>query len=197
MIGGLLAAFAAFHRKGQDCCMRELVRLFLDIWLLRRGPQDVPHSHQLAQLLVAGVLGLQLVLLILMEVDHHLLGQLIYGLVWTLGAPWLLLALRNRQSRYVQTLSARCGVGMIYLILFAPAWMIALGVDTSDPEVKPEPIQMLALWVGLGLTVWHLIVSGHIWRHALGVPMFLGTMISIALFTSNVLLNRLLFPGPA
>jgi hypothetical protein len=173
--------------------MRAFLRLFLDIWMLRRGPQDVPYSMQLARGLVLLLLGLQWILLILLEVEEQQLLQLVYSLIWMLGAPWLLLRLRDRQTRYVQTLTAKCGVGLLYLVLFAPMLMIARSIDTTTPDVSPEPLQIIAVWGVLGLTVWHLIVSGHIWRHALGVPMFLGTMISIALFTSNVLLSRMLF----
>ncbi len=173
--------------------MRVFLRLFLDIWLLRRGPQDVPYSIPLARSLVLLVLGLQWILLILLEVESQPLLHLVYSLIWILGAPWLLLRLCDRQSRYIQTLSARCGVSLLYLVVFAPMLLIARGIDTTTPEVSPEPLQIIAVWAVLGLTVWHLIVSGHIWRHALGVPMFLGTVISIALFTSNVFLSRMLF----
>lgn len=175
--------------------MAALLRLFLDLWLLRRGPQDVPYSLPLTRTLVLGMLGAHALLLMLLEPPHPLLPQLLYALLWMLGVPWLLLKLRGHESRYLQTLAAKCGVGLLYLAVFAPAILITREIDPSaSAENPPTTLQMLAVWGVIGLTVWHLIVSGHIWRHALGLPGFFGTMIAVALFVSNVLLARMLFP---
>ena len=176
--------------------MRGLLESLIAICLLRRGPQDLPYSPALARQLVVVLLALQAVFLLLLDEQERLPGQMVYGLAWILLPAWILLRLRGLQARYVQTLSAKCGVGLLYLLVLMPLALALRTVDTSAPDVRPEPWQILAFWGVVGVTVWHLMVSAHIWRHALSLPRFLGTVIAIGLFVANVMLGRLLF-GPA
>ena len=43
------------------------------------------------------------------------------------------------------------------------------------------------------LTGWRLLVAGHIWRHALGVPMPVGVLIVVGLFLAELVLQAGLF----
>lgn len=173
--------------------MRGLLDTLVAICLLRSGPQDLPYSPRLARQLVLVLLVAQAVFLLLLDEQERFLGQMIYGLAWILLPAWLLLQLRGLQTRYVQTLTAKCGVGLLYLVVLVPLALALRTVDTTTPDVRPEPWQVLAFWGFVGVTVWHLAVSAHIWRHALSLPRFLGTVIAIGLFVANVMLGRLLF----
>lgn len=91
---------------------------FLDIALWRKGPQDLPASTALAALalfayMVAGFVRMRLfaldqsTALLFICIDALMLG----------GWLWLVLAFFGRRQRFVQTLTATVGVGLLVLLL--------------------------------------------------------------------------------
>ena len=154
--------------------MRALFELFLDICLLRKGPQDMPASPMLLQLtlLSYGISGILIPLLdvsltlslLLTGLDLALLTSLAYGL----------LALRDYRPRFVQTLTALLGTGTLLQLLALPL-LFLLKQETVDASA---PAWLVLLW--LGLFIWGIVIMAHILRHALSTSLGVGVLYSLA-----------------
>src|SRR6516225_11291076 len=83
--------------------MSEFIRLFTQIALLRRGPQDLPASGLLLALTVAGYLAVNFVVSIFLPPDARWRETLAVGTVFTLVWYVLLLQLVGRPERTLQT----------------------------------------------------------------------------------------------
>ena len=174
-----------------------LLRLMLELCLLRRGPQDLPHSPALAQGLVLLGVGVDLLLLRWLDEGDDPLLQIACSLGLLLVLPWILLALRQRTERYVQTLSAFAGTGILFSLVYVP---IALKSAALPPPVAgqaPSGEQLLIAWAALLVVGWKLAINGHIWRHALDWPRAAGLLLAVGLFLAEVGLMRSLFAGGA
>ncbi|MBP6693309.1 MAG: hypothetical protein KA162_12790, partial [Xanthomonadales bacterium] len=53
--------------------------------------------------------------------------------------------------------------------------------------------QVVLGWLSLALLAWKLVVSGHVLRHALDVPLRIGVLIAAAFLAAEVVLNLALF----
>src|SRR5882724_11581851 len=97
-------------RTRDSMLMRELLRLFIQIALLRRGPQDVPASRMLLPATVLGYFIVNgVVSAVLPPIPGAWLPQLavevLFMLVWYVA----LLRIVNRPERLVQTATAMFG----------------------------------------------------------------------------------------
>ncbi|MGY6518831.1 MAG: hypothetical protein ACXIUZ_08955 [Lysobacteraceae bacterium] len=169
--------------------MPELAARVRDLCLFRIGPQDLPYSLPDARLLSA-----LLMLLAGVGLAGHgvavvdMLPRLLLALAFLLLPAWLLLRLRGRPERYVQTLTAIAGVGVLYNLLVLPLAMLVQGADP-----RSSPVAGLLAWLVIALTFWRIAVSGHIWRHALDIPFAFGALLASVLFMAQILLVRWLF----
>jgi hypothetical protein len=169
--------------------IRPLVQLGL-LCLLRLGPQDLPYSTRLllqwlglllcVQALAAGALGA--------PQDLPLRLLLSFGLL--LGPAWLLLGFLDLRARYVQTVSAFAGSGLLFSVLAIPAALLLRGLSPESAEQGVTAAQGLGVWLLLGMTVWKLVVDSHIWRHALGCPPPVAIGLTLALFLIELLAVR-------
>lgn len=173
--------------------MSELLRLLVGICLRRLGPQDLPHSVPLLRgLLLAGV-GLQVLFSLLLR-DGIAPERLLLSVLLTLGLPWLVLRWRQRGERYVQTLSALLGTGILFSLAMAPLLWFSVGMPAPSPDVPPTPLQAFVSIGAICLVAWKIAVDGHIWRHALNWPMALGVMLSLLLFLLELGIEQMVFP---
>lgn len=162
-----------------------LIRLFYDICLLRKGPQDVPASMLLLGLVVAANLGLGLVLSWpdlgwVESLLQSTTGALVLG-----GFLWAALMLSGKAPRFLQTAIAAFGCDTFVSAIAFPllAW------SQIDPDMKGA--------VGLPLMVlmlWQISVIGHILRHALSVPLVAGLGLALAYTVVSYSLIMALFP---
>lgn len=143
--------------------MRALLDLFLDICLLRKGPQHLPPSSILLKLaLVAyGLSGLLLLLvsvalptaLLLTLLDLGLLAGLTYGVLYGFGYG----------MRFVRTLAALAGSGTLLQLIALPL-SVWLNQEAARHELSGLPS---LLW--LALLGWSIAIMTHILHHALSV----------------------------
>lgn len=172
--------------------MLSLVRLYTDIALLRRGPEDLPASlFLLVATVVANFLvnfGVSLVLPPIAGPWHmHLVADIVFTLVWCAA----LLRVFGRPERYLQTTTAVFG----YQAVLAPLWIATawLAGRFQDDELWLVPVAI----VGLGMLAWMLAANGRILRSALEQPMTvcIGLVLLQTFVGQLVLLG--LFPAPA
>jgi hypothetical protein len=157
--------------------VQQFLRIFLDIVLWRRGPQDLPASGLLLAVSVAGyalVSAVQLVLLgesvatwvFFLVVDPLLLGS------WV----WLVLRLYGHAERYLQTASAVFGTGAVLgLGLYLPLQLIVTGLG-------PEPAPGIAQGLALLLVVTFALVTGRIIKLATESNLFTGIAVALTYF---------------
>lgn len=170
--------------------MFPLIRVFFDICLFRRGPQDLPTSGFLLYL----TLATHAVSSFLLSLGNHptataamagitdtaLLAALTLSLLYTHG----------RMVRIPQTLAALAGSGtLLGLIALPPTyWLFSLRDTGSDQTL---PILLL-----LALIVWSLVVMGHIIRSALSTRLIIGLVVAVLFYWIAVSIQGTLFPPP-
>jgi hypothetical protein len=165
--------------------MRELIRLYMQIALLRRGPQDLPASTLLLVITVLAYLGVSLLAdAVLPSVKgestwpEQLLIDTVFTLVWYVA----LLRLVGRPERTLQTVTAVFG---LQALLAAPevafAWVMRRYIEDSTWQV---PI----ICLGLLLLAWLIAANSYIVKVALEW----SSMASVALVILQILAGQLL-----
>lgn len=173
--------------------MQELIRLYFDIALWRRGPRDVPASFPLLVLVAVPYLvtsGVQSALMYPAEGPGGALARAGADLAMTVVLFWIVLAVARRGHRYVQTLSALLGTGT--LLALPMLGLLLLGRQVPNGS----PLEFLVSLASLPLLVWALFVIGHIVRSALEAPLATGMAVAMSYFVVSYLLLVQLFPGP-
>lgn len=164
-----------------------LIRLFLNICLFAKGPQDLPASGLLLGLAVLSY-GLIGTVLLLLDADPVAAGLQVL-LEGFLLAAFLcgVLFLSGKLARWLKTAIALFGCDALISTLALP---ILIWLD-----FHPDAQMVFLLLVTLML--WHLLVVSHIFRHALSVPFLAGFVLAFAYtsMTYQVLLS--LFPRAA
>src|SRR5690606_21347031 len=138
------------------------LRQLLDLLRLRIGPQDLPFSIPLARALVVLSLAFDLATGALLGAGASLVPRLLLSAALLLGVPWLLLAWRNRGNRYVQTLSALAGTGVLFKLAMLPLALLILDLPMPETPEQLQPAQVLVGWATLALLSWRIVVNAHI-----------------------------------
>lgn len=151
--------------------MRALLRFFVDLALLRRGPQDLPAS--VALLVVLAVLNLLIGTIngvALFGGVQAAFGANLIDLVLTLVMVLALVQLRGHAARWQQTVTAFLGLGALAggIMLFVRSPAQALGITE------------LAVLIDLVLAVWLHVALGNVLRHALEIPLMAGVIIVLS-----------------
>ncbi|MGB5179584.1 MAG: hypothetical protein WBP44_12745 [Gammaproteobacteria bacterium] len=153
--------------------MLQLIRVWFDICLFRRAPQDLPASGFLLGVSLC-CYGLVSVLVSLQSYTFSmavLLTAVDLGLLAVFA--WSLLYLQKKTARLNQTLSALAGTGSLMGLIALPLLLTIAPDAASDPV--PAPLQ--SLW--LLLLLWNLFIMAHIIRHALSSSFAIGFGISL------------------
>jgi len=169
-----------------------LLRLLVDLCLLRRGPEDLPYSPALTRLLVAALVAVELAYAVLLGIEQPL-PRVLLSLTLLVGVPWLLLSLRSRLPRYAQTVAALAGSGALFALLFLPLALIASGMPEPVADARPEPRQILLGWITLLLLGWKLMINAHIYGRALDWPRLPAMLVALAIFMFEFGIFRALF----
>jgi len=168
--------------------MRELIRLFSQIALLKRGPQDVPASPLLLALTVVGYLCVNVVVGALLPPDHRWPAWLLVDTLFMLAWYAVLLRLLGRPERILQTTTALFGFqAVLSPLLIASEWLLRRYSEDTTWQV---PITV----AGLLLFVWLLAANSHIVRAALEWPAASSVALVILQTLASWLLQFALFP---
>ncbi len=166
--------------------MYELGKLFFDIAIFKKGPQDVPFSPWLLRLLV---LVYALVNLLVLKMSNNLLDSLLQvGLevILVLAFAWLMTTLSNRKERYPQTACALVGTDALISVFALPALATLVG--------KGNLFSFIMVVV---LMLWHWLVTAHIIRHTLSQPLLSGLGIAFLYFVVSYHILAMFFPALA
>jgi hypothetical protein len=163
-----------------------LLKLFLDICLFRKGPQDAPASPALLKLALSAYFLVGLLLAILEA--HWLEGilQVLLEAAMLLGFAWASLMAAGKTSRWLQTAIAMLGTDALVSSFAIPLDAVLL----ASPQAGLLHLLLLLLML------WHIAVVAHILRHALSQALAVGLGLSIAYVFFSVQVLILLFGPP-
>lgn len=163
--------------------MSRLILLWLDICLLRVGPQDLPHSRVLLGLAMTGYTLVSFLLSLPAYPSLDAAQLALMDSILLVGFVAATLLLSGKFARFTQTLTALSGTGMLLGLLALPVVRL-LTADQLAGQASP-----LAAILWLVLFGWNLVVLAHIMRHALSAGFFvaLGIAVLYTLFAMQIL----------
>lgn len=170
--------------------MTPLIRYWLDICLLRAGPQDGPAS---AFILGFAITCYTMVSVLVMSGNYGMLTGTriaLAELAMLVMFIALLLYLLGKAARIRQTLSAMTGAGTLLGLFALPLAMMFQSARVDDSL----PFILSFAW--LTLLFWNLVVSAHIMRHALSTTFAIGFAVSLVYVLISTQLVMALFPQP-
>lgn len=165
--------------------MGPLVRIVFDICLFQKGPQDLPYSRTLFYLSVLVFSFAGFLLLSLSTGVWVSVLQLLAEILLMYGFTWGTLKMANRLARFYQTATALFATDTFITLCAIPVFWAILGGQTS-------PLYSL---LTLALMVWHWLVTGHIFRHALSTSFVFGLCLALLYIIGSYQLMALLFSG--
>lgn len=168
--------------------MLHLLKLLVDICLLRAGPQDLPVSSVLVVLTGLAYFGASL---LLFNIDSTLRMSFVVGALDTLllfGFTALMLQVRRFPERFRQTVSAFAGTGALLGLCALPLVEIMVRAQAQGNEAPGVALGWFAL------LLWSLSVFGHIVRHAIAVSLPTGIGIGVLFAVASVAIVKILFP---
>jgi hypothetical protein len=154
--------------------VQQFLKVFLDIVLWRRGPQDLPSSKFLVfATLLANELVSALHLVVMHESAAAYFVFLVIDPLLLMGWIWLVLRLFNRSDRYAQTISAVLGTSTLLALLLSVPLLMLAGVDHVETRSALE--QALAV----GLIIAFVLVAAHILKIATESNLFTGIAVAL------------------
>jgi hypothetical protein len=167
--------------------MQQLLQLFIDIAMFRRGPQDLPASRSLVSLMFAiyALSGCAQVLLMGWDLRSTLLLVLI-DTVMLCGWVWAVLVFFSRRQRFIQTMTAVLGIGTLLAIL-------DLFVRTTQLLIAPGASVPLG-WLLAKLIIMSLVL-GRIFMLAIDAGLLTGIALTLAIVFSTDAVAQWAVPG--
>jgi hypothetical protein len=150
-----------------------ILKTFLDVILLRKGPEDIPNSLLLLAMAVALVILSRLLLHVMIETDYAADLALDFAAeLIRVGSYVAILFVSGYISRVAQTMTAIIGCTAIMVLLFVAVFML------SRPFVGYEMAGAIAWFVA----PWMILVEGHIIARAIQRHWFTGIAIAVVIF---------------
>ncbi len=172
--------------------MKELIQLFTQIALLRRGPQDLPASLLLLAIAIVGYFGINVLVGGLMPpikgwAAAHLVVDVVFTLVWYV----VLLRLAGRSERTLQTTTAVFG----FQAVLSPLLVISEWLMLRFAQDATWQLPVALMW--LTLVIWVIAANSHVVKAALEwsspasvvlviLQILAGQMVLFALFPSTL-----------
>lgn len=168
--------------------LRTLAKAFLDICLLRKGPQDLPKS---IVLLTVCAITYACIDVLLTVQTRSVIESLLVTLVdvsFLLAVTYLILRQHKLVERWTQTMTALFGTGVILGLFIFPL------VYGGGQHQYADWLQQVILFLFLLMVIWNIAVLSHIVRHAISTSIGIGVLIAILYIWMSSLLITMLFP---
>lgn len=168
--------------------MTALLKSYMHLCLLSKGPQSIPYSIILLRIVlilyfITGVLSLLpssslAQSAVMMCVDIFILMVFCWGC----------LQLFRKHSRFNQMMTAILGTGSLFQILAWPL-MAYFEIAKAKQVIVPELGFLLLMLIS-----WNLAVYAHIFRESLGIRLYAAFFITLAYAIISITSRQLLFP---
>lgn len=163
--------------------MKRLLGLFFELTALKKGPQDIPVNSSVIQIVAGAYLVINLTILQLNNDWGVAALQILVDLLLMVVFTWPLLYFSGWTNRLQQTLLALMGADAVINFFALPA-LASLNHQPTD----------LGFFAMLLLMLWHWLVIGHIYRHALERPLFMALGLAFLYLLLSSQLMEALFP---
>ena len=169
--------------------MKELIRLFMQIALLRRGPQDLPASALLLWISVVAYFGINFLVSCLMPPMEGWPAALAVDVVFTLVWYFVLLRVTGRSERILQTTTAVFGFQAVLspLLVISEWLMLRFAQDTT------WQLPVALIW--LMLVIWVIAANSHVVKAALEWSSAASVFLVILQILAGQLVLFALFPA--
>ena len=172
--------------------MTQLLRSLVQIVLLRKDPSVLPASAVLGALLAfAYALASALQSWVLYRGDR-IVSRTAVDLGLSVALVWVVLAVTRRGHRFRQTMSAVLGTS----VLVAPLVVVLL-LLMQGPATTYYPVWLVARAGAVVVTIWFIVVIGHILRGALETGLVTGVAIALTWVIASRAVAEKLFPMAA
>lgn len=165
-----------------------VARILIIMLLLKTAPQDLPYSFGLMSRVIflyfiSGVFIQSSVVEPLVAIN-----MMVLNIVVLLSFSYTILSMRGFKSRFVQAVSALCGIGVIFNLM---AWPLTGLIGIEGPS---DTMTALIAMLMLSMLSWELLVAAHIYRNALNLHMVHSVILSFALFFISIIASQIIFP---
>lgn len=153
-----------------------LFRAFLDICLLRRGPQDIPAAPALLGFtLVLYTSGSLLVARSRLDWVPAVQSAVVESVLMC-GLTYVLLRAMGLTARWIQTATAVAGTNFVLAVIALPllVWLLYARAHHLDA--------MVPALLFLALIIWHIAILSHIFRHALSQGYGVGVLTALGYY---------------
>ncbi len=170
--------------------MSELLRLYSQIALLRKGPQDVPAVGLLLLLTALGYFIVNALMVLLLPLPTGpWLRALLLDVVFTLAWYWALLRMVGRGARFLQTAAAILGYRAVLTPLsLSSEWLLRRLGDNDTWQLPVSVVYIIVL-------AWMVGASGRVLQAALEWPMPACVALVILEFIAGWMLMFGVLPG--
>jgi hypothetical protein len=168
--------------------MTQLLRSLVQIALLRQDPGVLPASIVLAALLAFAYALTSAVQSWILYGGDRILLRTAVDLGLSLALVWIVLAVTRRGHRFPQTASAVLGIS----VLVAPFVVVLLLMQ--GPATTHYAVWLLARAGAVIVTIWFIVVIGHILRGALETGLVTGVAIALTWVIASRAVADRLFP---
>ncbi len=170
--------------------MTRLLRSLAQIALLRKDPGILPASLLVTSWLALGYAGASAIQSFV-NGDDQILARTAADLGLALVFFWVLLAVTRRSHRYPQTVSAVFGA----YVLLAPFVILLLAM--RGPAKTNYAVWLLTSAGTVVITIWFLLIVGHILKSALDTGLVTGFAIAFTWAIASWAVAAKLFPMAA
>ncbi|MGH8550803.1 MAG: hypothetical protein ACRERU_19835 [Methylococcales bacterium] len=164
--------------------MLYILKIFLDLCIFQRGPQDMPASAFFLGIVLLANAAVGLTILSMEAPFLDAVPQFLVSIALLVGFSWIVLRLSGKTIRFQQTLIALLGADTLISLTALP-FLIWISLNQGFG---------LAYYILLGSMFWSVAVVGHIIRHALSSSYIYGLGLSILYFLGSFQAMAYLFP---
>ncbi|VAX00866.1 hypothetical protein MNBD_GAMMA21-2307 [hydrothermal vent metagenome] len=179
--------------------MHTLFRLFFDIALLRKGPQDVPYSLFLLVFLFVFEFTMDIAINLIPDFEGKTLDFWINARFYVVANAvivvfiYIIFKFYGKADRFVQSLTAITGAGLILIFIQLPAKFLVMNSAGNEPSM---PVALAVLF-SLVVLVWNLAIYINVFRLALSTSRINAGMLSFVILILSLFLRSLLVPVAA
>jgi len=165
-----------------------LFNAFFDICRLRKYPQDIPQSNALFYACLVCYLLASVILALLSMPASTAIASSLIEMTLVMIFTYALLQIRARTARWLQTMTAILGTGIIINLFALPLYYASLHGNEGGVL---QGVVVLFFFV---LVIWNIVIMGHIFKHALEISMSIGVVIAISYLWVISAFISILFP---
>lgn len=182
--------------------LQSLAKLFRDVCLLKKGPQDVPYSIFLLVLLCFLDFGQTLLFDMGLNKAQKALDTLtvinsfkaILRLVSSGLFVFIVLQIKQLSSRWVQTFTTMVGCNILINIIAFPLILMLFTIMPTE-EAAPSSISSSVIFIFtiigvIAAGIWSIVVNAHIFRHALNIKFLMGVLMTFACSGFTILIVK-------